>query len=170
MARKPGGHSRAQIARNSNDRRRGSFALPFVFLLLPAGHIIASIFVSSVCERLDDGCGKVLFRSTLATRRRRKLSTPSQPSGGRRPDPGVRQMSVSSRVHTKADDGPEVLWEDSERVFCRARRPDADGKLQDVLIVTPAAEHPTPASLDRLAHEYALKMSWTARGPCGRWR
>ena len=66
-------------------------------------------------------------------------------------------MSASSRAHTKGDDGPEVLWEDSERVFCRERRPDADGNLQDVLIVTPAAEHPTPASLDRLAHEYALK-------------
>ena len=66
-------------------------------------------------------------------------------------------MSASSRVQTKGDDGPEVLWEDSERVFCRERRPDADGNLQDVLIVTPTAEHPTPASLDRLAHEYALK-------------
>jgi PAS domain S-box-containing protein len=49
------------------------------------------------------------------------------------------------------------LWEDGERVFCRERRPDADGKLSNVLIVMPAAEHPTPASLDRLAHEYALK-------------
>src|SRR5215472_15633043 len=66
-------------------------------------------------------------------------------------------MSASSRVQTKGDDGPEVLWEDSERVSCRERRPDADGNLIDVLIVMPAAEHPTSASLDRLAHEYALK-------------
>src|SRR5215472_16086475 len=66
-------------------------------------------------------------------------------------------MSASSRVQTKGDDGPEVLWEDSERVFCRERRPNADGNLQDVLIVTPTAEHPSRASLDRLAHEYALK-------------
>jgi hypothetical protein len=53
--------------------------------------------------------------------------------------------------------GPEVLWEDGERVFRRERRPDADGNFQNVLIVTLAAEHPTPAGLDRLAHEYALK-------------
>jgi PAS domain S-box-containing protein len=66
-------------------------------------------------------------------------------------------MSTSSRIYTKADDCPEVLWQDSERVFCRERRPDADGNLQDVLIVTPAAQHPTAASLDRLAHEYTLK-------------
>ena len=76
-------------------------------------------------------------------------------------------MSASCRVRTKGDDGLEVLWEDSERVFCRARRPNADGKLNHVLIVTPAAEHPTPASLDRLAHEYALKdeldEAWAVR-------
>jgi predicted ATPase/C4-dicarboxylate-specific signal transduction histidine kinase len=66
-------------------------------------------------------------------------------------------MSAPSRVRTKGNDGLEVSWEDGERVFCRERRPDADGKLNNVLIVTPIAEHPTPATLDRLAHEYALK-------------
>ena len=66
-------------------------------------------------------------------------------------------MSASYRARIKGDDGLEVLWEDSERVFCRARRPNGDGKLNNVLIVTPTAEHPTPASLDRLAREYALK-------------
>ena len=35
--------------------------------------------------------------------------------------------------------------------------PDADGSRHDVLAVLPAAEHPTAATLDRLAHEYGLK-------------
>ena len=66
-------------------------------------------------------------------------------------------MSLSSRVRINGDDGLEVLSEDGERVIRRKRCPIADGKLNNVLIVTLTAEHPTPASLDRLAHEYALK-------------
>jgi PAS domain S-box-containing protein len=66
-------------------------------------------------------------------------------------------MSVPSRVPTRDDDTLDILWEDGDRVFCRERRPSADGKLSDVLIVRLIAEHPTPASLDRLAHEYALR-------------
>jgi serine/threonine protein kinase len=75
-------------------------------------------------------------------------------------------MSASSQVRRRRD-GLEVLWEDGERVFCRERRPDAHGKLTHVLIVMPAAEHPTSASLGRLAHEYALKdeldAAWAVR-------
>jgi PAS domain S-box-containing protein len=48
------------------------------------------------------------------------------------------------------------LWEDGERVFCR-RESHADGYRAAVLAVLPAAEHPTPATLDRLAREYGLK-------------
>ena len=55
------------------------------------------------------------------------------------------------------DGDPQVLWEDGERVFCRGWRLGADGSRRAVLIVLPAAEHPSPASLDRLAHEYGLK-------------
>ncbi|SDS53730.1 AAA family ATPase [Bradyrhizobium canariense] len=66
-------------------------------------------------------------------------------------------MNGSSQISTNGIDSLEVWWEDGERVFCRERRPDANGRVNDVLIVTCAAEHPTPASLDRLAHEYALK-------------
>ncbi|MFA1674641.1 serine/threonine protein kinase, partial [Rhizobium mongolense] len=51
----------------------------------------------------------------------------------------------------------EVLWEDSERVFCRGQRLCADGQWNAVLAVLPAAEHLKPSSLDRLAHEYQLK-------------
>ena len=49
----------------------------------------------------------------------------------------------------------QVLWEDGERVFCRVgSHANAD---RSVLTVLPAAEHPTPATLNRLAHEYGLK-------------
>jgi len=49
----------------------------------------------------------------------------------------------------------QVLLEDGERVFCRVgSHANADGS---VLAVLPAAEHPTPATLNRLAHEYGLK-------------
>src|SRR5215510_4017893 len=56
-----------------------------------------------------------------------------------------------------SDDGSQVLWEDGERVFRRGWRPDDDGKQRAVLIVGPAAEHPSRSSLDRLTHEYGLK-------------
>ncbi|TCK84330.1 ATP-binding sensor histidine kinase [Paraburkholderia sp. BL9I2N2] len=50
----------------------------------------------------------------------------------------------------------QILWDDGERVLCRGRRPgDAGG--DSVLIARPAAEHPSPASLDRLVHEFGLK-------------
>jgi hypothetical protein len=46
----------------------------------------------------------------------------------------------------------QALLEDGERVFCRVgSHANADGS------VLPAAEHPTSAALDRLAHEYGLK-------------
>ncbi|CAB3809338.1 Adaptive-response sensory-kinase SasA [Paraburkholderia ultramafica] len=49
----------------------------------------------------------------------------------------------------------EVLCDDGERVFCRGRR-QGNGGCDNVLIVQPSAEHPLPASLDRLVHELAL--------------
>src|ERR1700756_5577753 len=60
----------------------------------------------------------------------------------------------------------QVLWEDGERVFCRGES-GGDGDRAAVLAVLPAAEHPTPATLDRLAHEYGLKEeldgAWAVR-------
>ena len=50
----------------------------------------------------------------------------------------------------------QVLWEDGERVFCRGES-HANGHRAAVLAVLPAAEHPTPATLGRLAREYELK-------------
>jgi PAS domain S-box-containing protein len=60
----------------------------------------------------------------------------------------------------------QVLWADGERVFRREMSP-RDGSRSSVLTVLPAPEHPTPAALDRLAHEYGLKdeldSPWAAR-------
>ena len=50
-------------------------------------------------------------------------------------------------------DGLQTLWEDGERVFSRARRADGGGD-GTLLIARPAAAQPSPASLDRLAHEF----------------
>ncbi|WP_354684334.1 AAA family ATPase [Cupriavidus necator] len=61
---------------------------------------------------------------------------------------------------------PQVLWDDGERIFCRGRRP-GDSSDQHVLLARPAAEHPLPASLDRLAHELGLREeldgAWAVR-------
>jgi len=57
------------------------------------------------------------------------------------------------RVHLETEDGfPEVLWEDGERRSYRIRRNERTAVL-------PTAEHPTPASVSRLTHEYALRDS-----------
>src|SRR5712671_4401586 len=65
-------------------------------------------------------------------------------------------MNPTSRFGVGRDSDLQVLWEDGERVFCRGER-YADGHRAAVLAVLPAAEHPTPASLDLLAREYGLK-------------
>jgi len=49
------------------------------------------------------------------------------------------------------------LWEDGERIFCRGASHANNGDGSAVLAVFPAGEHPTPATLNRLAHEYGLK-------------
>jgi PAS domain S-box-containing protein len=50
----------------------------------------------------------------------------------------------------------QILWDDGERIFCRGRR-RGNGGENNVLVTWPAAEHPLPASLERLAHEFGLK-------------
>jgi serine/threonine protein kinase len=59
------------------------------------------------------------------------------------------------------------LWRDDERVFCRGWRLGEDGSRSAVLVVLPAAAHPSPSSLDRLAHEHGLKEeldgAWAVR-------
>jgi PAS domain S-box-containing protein len=60
----------------------------------------------------------------------------------------------------------EMIWEDNERVVYRTVR-GTDRDQQTVLAVLPAAEHPAPATLNRLTHEYGLKdeldEAWAAR-------
>src|SRR5262245_36994913 len=56
-----------------------------------------------------------------------------------------------------SDSGSQVLWDDGERVFRRGWQQDDNGKRRPVLIVQPAADHPSRPSLDRLTHEYELK-------------
>jgi serine/threonine protein kinase len=80
----------------------------------------------------------------------------------------VRYANPSSWFGADGDNGvEEVLWQDSERVVCRRWRHGAAGDRQAVLAVLPAAEHPTPDSLNRLTHEYGLKDdldgAWAAR-------
>ena len=61
----------------------------------------------------------------------------------------------------------QVLWDDGDRTFHRRWREGPGGDQRPVIVVTSAAEHPTTASLDRLAHEYGLKddldASWAVR-------
>jgi serine/threonine protein kinase len=55
------------------------------------------------------------------------------------------------------DGSRDASWEDGQFVLYRAWRRAADGTREAVLVVLPAAEHPTPATLDHLAHEYGLR-------------
>src|ERR1700752_4654906 len=75
-------------------------------------------------------------------------------------------MDLSSWSGAGGVSNLQVLWEDGERVFCRGQR-HANGNRAAMLTVLPAAEHPTPATLDRLAREYGLKEelegAWAVR-------
>ena len=71
--------------------------------------------------------------------------------------PSMARSPARSLSGVYPDGNFQVLWEDGERVFCRGWRVGDDGNRSAVLVVLPAAEHPSPASLDRLAHEYGLK-------------
>src|SRR5215468_6029176 len=56
-----------------------------------------------------------------------------------------------------SDGSSQILWEDSERVFHRGWRLDDEGKRRAVLLVAPAADHPSRSTLDHFSHEYELK-------------
>src|SRR5713101_3825837 len=78
---------------------------------------------------------------------------------------GVTSLNSSSGFASEGYGGFQVLWEDGEHVFCRGNSHGDDTTL--VLAVLPASEHPAPAVLDRLAHEYGLKEeldgAWAVR-------
>jgi hypothetical protein len=85
----------------------------------------------------------------------RSLWPPFQ--AGHRPDSGARQVNPRSWFGAGGNASLQVLWEDGELVFCRRRGIGANGDRKSVLAALPALEHPTPDSLNRLAHEYGLK-------------
>ncbi|MGA2126846.1 MAG: AAA family ATPase, partial [Xanthobacteraceae bacterium] len=73
-----------------------------------------------------------------------------------------RMMGFTLVPHTAlngahSDGGSQVLWDCEERVFCRGWRVDDNGKRRAVLLVVPAADHPSRSTLERLIHEYELK-------------
>ncbi|MBH5402594.1 AAA family ATPase [Bradyrhizobium sp. CNPSo 4010] len=76
-------------------------------------------------------------------------------------------MNLSSFMGPGRAHGPQVLCDEEGIRLCRTRRESIDGERQVVLAVVPAAEHPTQHSLDRLAHEFALKgeldSAWAAK-------
>ena len=93
-----------------------------------------------------------------------------------RSSPGVRNGGPLAISHISLvpfagegnqESGYQVLWEDGERIFCRGWRLGEDGSRSAVLVVLPVAAHPSPSSLDRLAHEHALKEeldgAWAVR-------
>ena len=59
-------------------------------------------------------------------------------------------MGPSFRFDAAGESSFQVLCEDGERVVCRRWCQDDDGHRRVVPTVRPAAEHPTPASLDRV--------------------
>src|SRR5215467_13158707 len=76
-------------------------------------------------------------------------------------------MVPQSQNVAYSDGGSQVLWEDSERVFHRGWRLDDEGKRRAVLLVVPAADHPSRSTLDHFSHEYELKdeldSTWAVR-------
>ncbi|RUL78820.1 trifunctional serine/threonine-protein kinase/ATP-binding protein/sensor histidine kinase [Dyella choica] len=63
---------------------------------------------------------------------------------------------MATHYYEEICDGLQPLWKDGEHVISRARRAAAGGD-QRLLIARPAGEQPSPACLDRLAHEFELK-------------
>ncbi|UVF22527.1 AAA family ATPase (plasmid) [Microvirga terrae] len=73
-------------------------------------------------------------------------------------------MDPSLQVKGEGTETFQVLWQDGERALCRQRsNPDQTA----VLVVVPATEYPSPASLERLAHSFSLKdeldAAWALR-------
>ena len=73
----------------------------------------------------------------------------------------------ASEVNALSDGEFQILSEDGGRILRRIRRLSAEGIRTTVLAVLPAARHPTPVDLERLAHEYRLRdeldVAWAVR-------
>jgi len=90
----------------------------------------------------------------------------SQPASAVPAEGGVRQLNSAKLFSADETNKLHIFWEDGERLLCRGER-NTDADHAGVLVVPPTLEHPTPAMLDRLAHEYELKdeldRSWAVR-------
>jgi PAS domain S-box-containing protein len=91
----------------------------------------------------------------------------AEPTADRELPRGVPRLEGSLSRGRREDDGLQRLWEDGERVFCRGSRPGANGSPVSVLIAMPAAEQPSPATVERFGNEYALRdeldRAWAVR-------
>src|SRR6516225_10414642 len=94
------------------------------------------------------------FASTSNSSSIKPCLVPTQPG---KSDPGVCELLQHSLNSAYSDGSSQILWEDSERVFHRGWRLDDDGKRRAVLLVAPAADHPSRSTLDHFSHEYELK-------------
>jgi predicted ATPase len=76
-------------------------------------------------------------------------------------------VQLSSRFGANGIGGLQVLGKDGGLALCRGWRDNAEGGRKNVLIVFPASERPTPATLGRVAHEYSFKDelhdSWSVK-------
>src|SRR6266850_1473330 len=65
---------------------------------------------------------------------------------------------TETRLSSGGSDTPlDVLWEDGERLYRRIWRDMDDGNRREFLVAQPRAEHTTPGTVSRLAHEYGLR-------------
>ena len=100
-------------------------------------------------------CSRSRSRSSWSNARRRLLS----------PEPRPRiTTSRGSRRDDSSGHAPETLWEDGELVLCRGVW---GGKPFPLLAAMPSSAQPSPETLARLQHAYALRgeldPAWAAR-------
>src|SRR5262245_32985431 len=108
---------------------------------------------------------RMIWICQMSTKRRLALDTPHpRPSNSFQcsvplnPESPAPEFLLQHSLNSAYSDGSsQILWEESERVFHRGWQLDDDGKRRAVLLVAPAADHPSRSTLDRLAHEYELK-------------
>src|SRR5258708_35355233 len=77
-------------------------------------------------------------------------------------------MKASATLGTDWEAGSvQLLWADTERVFCRLPREDPGSERYAFMPVVHGSEHPPPQTINRLAHEYELKdcldAAWSLR-------
>ena len=76
-------------------------------------------------------------------------------------------MASSLRLEGNGSDGPRVLWESDERVFCAAWWSEADDQKKQALAVLPASGHLTSSAPGRFTREFELKdeleSAWALR-------